>query len=157
MIITVLGNLGDTDKKASIQSKLYNVLWKNIFEENTQIYLGRFGDFCNSALEVCSSIKQSHQNTTICLISPTNYHKLIEDEPYISDFDFQIFINYNKKYYNDDMLARNIWMIKQSDIVIACYNKETPLAKATYTYLLKSKKLKIDIGSYKLDKIEVLV
>lgn len=154
MIISILGELDkkrdDTDK---IEASIRDFLSNNIGEEPNQIYIGRFGDFAYFIGDCCMEFAKKFNNTFVYLVSEKITRELLGNEPYGTSADGYIQIRIDNSSYG--LSGRDFWMLREADIVVTCYQSESPEANNVFDYLLKNKRNFINLGLYKVKSIKI--
>ena len=156
MIISIFGNNEYNNDEpfgiSELSHKIKSFLERNVGDEITLIYIARFSDFGYSVSNMCMEFKKAHTNVFVYLVSGTKCKKLMEYEPYSTLCCNDIYLGLKDE---NGMNFRDLWMLRQSDIAVTCYQNEDEDANNVFEYLIKNKKQYVNLGDYELKQIRI--
>ncbi len=135
--------------KDFLEDKILKILEAEIKGEKVDFYLGAYGDFDSIAKMSCSIYQKTHSNSKLYFISPyvdNTYLKNLEDM--IKTYDGIIYPEIENTPKRFAIVARNKWMVRQADLIIAYVDYSWGGAVKTLDYALKIKKHYINLGNY---------
>lgn len=156
MIISIFGNNEFNNVEpcgiSGLARKIECFLEKNVGDEITLIYIARFSDFGYYISNMCMEFKKKHTNIFVYLVSGTKCRNLMGYEPYSTLCCNDIYLELKDE---NGMNFRDLWMLRQSDIAVTCYQNESEDANNVFEYLIKNKKQYVNLGGYELKQIRI--
>ena len=144
MIITFCGHSNFQGFDKELKSKILDAIKEATNDSYASFYLGGYGGFDSYALEVCKDYKKAHPASSIVFITPYKDDSYLKDKhPLSLGYDEIIYAdieNTPKKYA---IIARNKWMIMQSDLLIAYVDYFVGGAAKTLEFAKKQPGIKI--------------
>ncbi|MBQ8389041.1 MAG: hypothetical protein IJX46_08965 [Clostridia bacterium] len=148
MIITFIGH-ANLVCKDELRFAIRDAIIKNAeYEDKWVFYCGGYGNFDMMCADICHCIKKEHQNSEIVFITP---YMDIADQAKINDmldrgrYDSVIYPpieNIPKKFA---IVARNRWMIEESDLIVAYVDHNFGGAYNSYKFALRKNKKVINL------------
>ena len=107
----------------TIKAKILHILENLNTNETIQFYLGNYGAFDILAKQCCLIYKKTHPNCKLVFITPyLNDSYLKNKNPVFSGYDEIVFPSLENIPPKYRILKRNIWMIKNSQLLISYVN-----------------------------------
>ncbi len=147
MIVTFCGH--SKGVPSGIKEKILEVLKEAIKDEPVDFYLGGYGEFDAIAAESCIEYRKANKNAKLYFITPYNSASYLENRSaMLSDFDGYIYPDIARVPKRYAIVARNEYMVKKADLVIAYVNSDKGGAAKTLKYARKLNKRYINLGSF---------
>lgn len=149
MIITFFGH-SKLYSEESVTERIYEILENEVGEKPAEFYLGGYGTFDSYALRACEKFRKTHGGVRLFFITPYLDNIYLKNKEFITQTcDEVIFPPIEKVLKPYAILARNKWMAKQADLVIAYLDCYAGGAGKAVEYALLAKKRVINLGAYR--------
>lgn len=146
MIITFCGHSEIRDKEYLFE-RILSVIKRKAKREAVEFYLGGYGDFDAIALQVCKKYKEEIPASRIIFVTPyLDEIYLKRRELQLKEYDEILYPDIEKVLPRYAITARNEWMVKKADYVIAYIRFGFGGAAKTFTYAKKWKKPYINLA-----------
>lgn len=144
MIITFCGHSDFKESNNELKDNILSAIKEASGNRYVTFYLGGYGGFDSYALEICKEYKKDHPASSIVFITPYTDDSYLKDKnPLTLGYDEIVYAdieNAPKKYA---IIARNKWMITQSDVLIAYVDYSVGGAAKTLDFAKKQPDIKI--------------
>lgn len=148
MIITFCGHSSfQPENRDALRQTILDTILKKINGEPVAFYLGGYGDFDEFAKEICVEYKKSHYNARLIFVTPYPDEKYLNKiAPLENGYDEILYADISSTPKRYAIPARNKWMVKESDLVIAYLDYPCGGAAQTIDYAKQIGKQYINFG-----------
>ena len=139
MIISFCGHSSfHPENREELKTKIFDYICETAENNPTVFYLGGYGDFDDFAKTICVMYKEKHPTSKLVFITPYGDESYLEKrEPLKNGYDEIVFPDVEATPKKYAITARNKWMIRESDLVIAYIDYPFGGAAKTLDYAKK--------------------
>ena len=127
----------------TIEQNLTHII-NDLKETDITFYLGEYGSFDFLCRKCCIALKHKFKRCKIIFVTPYFDNKYLKSKP-LNLFDDIIFPPLEHVPKKFAILARNKWIVDNSDLIIAYVNRSFGGAAKTLEYAVKKKKQIINL------------
>ena len=137
MIITFCGHsqiLGHPE----LEDEIIRIIEEKANDGPVTFYLGMYGTFDSIAESACLRYKKQNAQAELVFVSPYYNETYIKKLDWLlADFDDTLYPLKHPRYTKYEIIKRNEWMVKSSDLVIAYVKRGFGGAAKTLAYAIK--------------------
>lgn len=135
-----------------LENKISEISENEIKDEQVDFYLGEYGTFDYIAKISCKRYRQIHQNAKLFFVTPYLDDSYLRNrELILNDYDEIIYPDIEKTPKKYAISARNKWIVKKADLVVAFVDFSWGGAVKALEYAHKTKTRYINLGTYKIE------
>ncbi len=145
MKIAFFGHRNDYKLKEKVGDELKRIFDEKIATGEVELFFGGKSDFDYFAKETARNYKQKNPKLKLTFV----YAYMPKEDLYVSGIDETVYPPIENTPLKFAIIARNKWIVEQSDLIIFCVNREYGGAYEMLKHAKKKNKEYINLGTVK--------